>query len=282
MWVWGRRLPGPGVSKDEPRSLEIDHHWLHFLLWGRLGYDPTLDDARVAGLIAQRYPGVDGRKLLTVWQDASMIYPLVTGFHWADFDFQWYIEACRSRPGPAKTASGFHSVDTFITQPVHPGTDNISIAKYVESTEHDVLPQGTTPFQIADRVDARADAVLEAVGSYGDVSNPRAARTEFTRTQNDILSMALLGKYYAAKLRGATELALYRTTGGTTHKTLAVQHLEAARTQASRYAERMRYDRPARIWTNRVGIVDFDEFVREAGHDVEIAQSATPVPRVNP
>ena len=52
-----------------------------------------------------------------------MIYPLVTGFHWADFDFQWYIEACRSRPGPAKTASGFHSVETFITQPVHPGTE---------------------------------------------------------------------------------------------------------------------------------------------------------------
>ena len=55
-----------------------------------------------------------------------MIYPLVTGFHWADFDFQWYIEACRSRPGPAKTVSGFHSVETFIQQPVHPGTDNIS------------------------------------------------------------------------------------------------------------------------------------------------------------
>ena len=55
-----------------------------------------------------------------------MIYPLVTGFHWADFDFQWYIEACRSRPGPAKTASGFHSVETFINQPVHPGTDNIT------------------------------------------------------------------------------------------------------------------------------------------------------------
>ncbi len=46
MWVWGReflsRMPA------EPRQLEIDKHWLHFLLWGRLGYDPTLDDARLA------------------------------------------------------------------------------------------------------------------------------------------------------------------------------------------------------------------------------------------
>ena len=60
-----------------------------------------------------------------------MIYPLVTGFHWANYDFQWYIEACRSRPEPAKTASGFHSVDTFINQPVHPGTDNLTIPQYV-------------------------------------------------------------------------------------------------------------------------------------------------------
>ena len=70
-------------------------------------------------------------KLLAAWQHASMIYPLVTGFHWANFDFQWYIEACRSRPGPAKTASGFHSVETFINQPVHPGTHNLTIPQYV-------------------------------------------------------------------------------------------------------------------------------------------------------
>ena len=71
------------------------------------------------------------QKVLAAWQNASMIYPLVTGFHWADFDFQWYIEACRSRPGPARTASGFHSVETFITQKVHPGTTNLTIPQYV-------------------------------------------------------------------------------------------------------------------------------------------------------
>ena len=36
-----------------------------------------------------------------------MIYPLVTGFHWADFDFQWYIEACRSRPEPGENRKRF-------------------------------------------------------------------------------------------------------------------------------------------------------------------------------
>ena len=101
MWVWGREFLARR-SRRLQRQLEIDKHWLHFLLWGRLGYDPTLDDERIAALVGQRFPGVDARKLLAAWQDASMIYPLVTGFHWADFDFQWYIEGCRSRPGPGE------------------------------------------------------------------------------------------------------------------------------------------------------------------------------------
>ena len=43
MWVWGRTFLGRGAPQ-----LEIDKHWLHFLLWGRLGYDPTVDDDRIA------------------------------------------------------------------------------------------------------------------------------------------------------------------------------------------------------------------------------------------
>ena len=35
---------------------------------------------------------------------------------------------------------------------------------------------------------------------------------EFAATLEDIAIMALLGKYYAAKIRGATELALFRET----------------------------------------------------------------------
>ncbi len=92
-----------------------------------------------------------------------MVYPLVTGFHWADFDFQWYIEACRSRPAPAKTASGFHSVETFINQPVHPGTDNITIPKFVAGET-----RGTTPLQVADKLDARAAAALKRIETLGN------------------------------------------------------------------------------------------------------------------
>jgi hypothetical protein len=270
MWVWGREFLGRG----KPR-LEIEKHWLHFLLWGRLGYDPTLDDERIASLVARRYPGVDGTKMLAAWQDASMIYPLVTGFHWADFDFQWYIEGSRSRPGPARTESGFHSVDTFITQPVHPGTDNIPIPRYVEARIRGETPQGTTPLTVADRIDARADAVRQALPKLAMSSNA-ASVLEFIQTRADLESMALLGKYYAAKIRGATELAWFRATGDESHRKLAVKHLEMSADWASRYAKQVSSSYGPRFWTNRVGTVDFDELSREARRDVDIAQAATP------
>jgi hypothetical protein len=273
MWVWGREFLSKAPST--PRQLEIDKHWLPFLLWGRLGYDPSLDNGRIAALVAQRFPGVDAVKLLAAWQDASMIYPLVTGFHWGALDFQWYIEGSRSRPAPAKTASGFHSVETFINQPVHPGTDNISIPEYVAGTANGELPRGTTPPQLAAKIDARADAALSSLTPF--LRHPLVKENpDFAATLEDIRAMALLGKYYAAKIRGATELAIYRRTKRPEHQAEAVQRLTQAALYWKDYTRRTgaRYRNP--LWTNRVGIVDWPELNAEVDNDIAIARAAAP------
>jgi hypothetical protein len=270
MWVWGREFLSGQSSL--PRQLEIDKHWLHFLLWGRLGYDPTLDDERIAALIGQHFPGVDGGNLLAAWQNASMIYPLVTGFHWADFDFQWYIEACRSRPGPAKTTSGFHGVETFISQPVHPGTDNITIPQYVAGLAAGKMPPGTTPLQVADELDLRATA---AIGVVSTLRRQPVARQnpEFAATLDDIAAMADLGQYYAAKIRGATALATFRQSKLPAHQADSVQQLIRAQRFWMEYTSRLRprYRNP--LWTNRVGIVDWDELNAEVANDIAIAKA---------
>jgi hypothetical protein len=273
MWVWGREFLDRKPAT--PRTLEVDKHWLHFLLWGRLGYDPTLDDERIVALVAQRFPGIDASRLFAAWQDASMIYPLVTGFHWADFDFQWYIEACRSRPGPAKTASGFHSVETFINQPVHPGTDNITIPRYVEGLAVGRVPAGITPLQVADELDRRAGA---ARGVSAVIRSGHAARKnpELAATLEDIISMADLGQYYAAKIRGATALAKFRRGRLPADQAESVRQLSLAGTFWREYTARMaqRYRNP--MWTNRVGIVDWRELGAEVDHDIEIARAPLP------
>ena len=273
MWVWGREFLSK--SPSTPRQLEIDKHWLPFLLWGRLGYDPSLDDERIAALVAQRFPGVDAAKLLAAWQDASMIYPLVTGFHWGALDFQWYIEGSRSRPAPAKTASGFHSVETFINQPVHPGTDNITIPEYVAGTAKGELPPGTTPPQLAANIDARADAALASLTPF--LRHPLAKKNpDFAATLEDIRAMALLGKYYAAKIRGAAALAMYRRTRLPEHQADAVRQLTQAAAFWKDYTRRTsaRYRNP--LWTNRVGLVDWLELAAEVDNDIAIARAPPP------
>jgi hypothetical protein len=267
-------IPGRDFLARDPAlkgRLESDKHWLHTLLWGRIGYDPTLDDARIAALVGARFPGLDGATLLDAWQHASMIYPLTTGFHWADFDFQWYIEGCRSRPAPAKTPTGFHSVDTFIGQKVHPGTDNIPIPAYVGAVLKGETPRGTTPYAVADALDAHVDAAEKALDELA-----RATSAEARATIDDIRLMTHLGRYYAAKIRGATELALYRATRKPDHQQRSLDHLGAAVEFATSYALRAEAAYGPRFWTNRVGHVDFAEFVTGARLDVDIARAALP------
>jgi hypothetical protein len=269
MWVWGREFLSRNPA--HPRQLEIEKHWLNWLLWGRLSYDPAMDDERIAALVSARFPGVDGRRLLAAWQHASMTYPLTTGFHWGQFDFQWYVEACFSRPEPARTASGFHDVNRFITLGVHPGTDNISIPRYVDAVVSGEVPAGTTPPHVAQRLDRHADSALAGVAALAGVTE-----RELRETIGDIRAMALLGKYYAAKIRGATELALYRRTGRPEHQAAAITELTAAAGHWSAYTAQAAalYRNP--LWTNRVGIVDWEELRGEVARDIEIARAAQP------
>jgi hypothetical protein len=243
------------------------------MLWGRLGFDPSLDNERIVALIEQRFPAVTGRMLFDAWQHGSMIYPLTTGFHWADFDFQWYIEGCRSRPGPAQTVSGFHDVNRFITLGTHPGTDNIAIPRYVEAFIANEKLSGTSPLEVARSLDTHADAALAGIAKLTDAAEKRASGTsELHDTLGDIRAMALLGKYYAAKIRGATALALFRRTADGIHQDTSVRELTDAARYWDRYTAQAKsmYKNP--LWTNRVGNVDWDELTREVARDIEIAR----------
>ncbi|HEU4583807.1 MAG TPA: hypothetical protein VFS67_36370 [Polyangiaceae bacterium] len=276
MWIWAREFLD--LEPSSPRQLELDKHWLHFLLWGRLGYDPGLDNERIVALVAQRFGGIDAQRLLDAWQQASLIYPLVTGFHWGEFDFQWYIEGCCSRPGPAQTASGFHDLERFITLGVHPGTDNVSIPDYVAAVTSGEAIEGSTPPQIADRIAAHSAAALAGVERLSD-PELLARDSELRKTLGDIRAMALLGRYYADKIRGASELALFRATAAGAHQQRAVEALRAAARSWRAYTAQASAQYRNPLWTNRVGRVDWVKLTQEVDRDVAIASDALPAPR---
>jgi len=264
-YIWGREFLS--LDPETPRQLEIDKHWYHFMLWGRLGYDPQLSNDRLVQILQAEFPRIDAERLFLAWQSASMIYPLTTGFHWGSLDFQWYIEACKSRPQPAQTKSGFHDVNRFISLPPHPSTGNISIPDYAKAELADEKIQGTTPVEVSQQIHENADRALAILESL-EAGDSR----ELRKTLTDIRCMAYLGKYYGHKIRGATELALYRECKEKAYQDRAIKELTKAAEYWKLYMETAMKQYKNPLWTNRVGHVDWKALHKEVLNDVDIAK----------
>ena len=260
-YIWGREFLTR--EPESPRQIEIVKHWYQWMMWGRLGYDPTVSNERFTQILKAKYPRVDEVKLFTAWQEASMIYPKTTGFHWGALDFQWYIEASQSRSGPAETASGFHDVNRFITLGPHKGTDTISIPDYVKKTLSKETIKGTTPLQVAHEIYAHSDkalALLADLNHNGD--------KELRLTLDDIRTIAWLGKYYAHKIQAATELAFFREMLKPEHRDAAIENLRQSAFYWRSYASLALSNHENPLWTNRVGHVDWRDTYRYVIHDI--------------
>lgn len=263
-WIWGREFTTLPELAQTPHQLEIKKHWYHFLMWGRLGYNPNLSNERFVDLLANHFPGINAQKLFEAWQSASMIYPITTGFHWGPLDFQWYIEACKSRPGYAQNQTGFHDVNRFINLPPHPLSGYQSIPDFVNNGPSSKLKN---PFEIVKILRIQSSTALHIIEKMDASEN-----TELQMTLNDIKTMALLGKYYASKIEGATHLAMYRKNQNIHEQKLAIAALENALSNWKNYVQSLQKQNIEQIWTNRVGYVNWQQLTQWAAEDIEIAR----------
>jgi len=252
-YIWGREFLS--TEPESPRQIELEKHWYHWMIWGRLGYDPDLTNERFTRIIQSRFPDIDAAKLFTAWQEASMIYPKTTGLHWGALDFLWYIEGCRSR-------DHFHDVNKFISLEPLSTTGYQSIKNYGENPNHD----GITPVDVSNQIHAHADKALRIISSMKHGSDK-----ELRLTLGDIETMAYLGKYYAHKIRGSAELAVYHNNKQSSRQQRSIRELQ----QAARYwrlyvaTATTRYTNP--LWMNRVGHCDWRKQMGDVLHDIEIA-----------
>jgi hypothetical protein len=260
-YVWGREF----MAKNEAESgeLELVKHWYQWMCWGRLGYNPNLENQRFVDVIRLRFPSVNAKEMFDAWQSASMIYPMVTGFHWGALDFQWYIESGQSQAEVAKTPSGYHDAGNFINLPPHKGTGNISIPGYVKAVLSGNTVNGITPLQLAENIIRNADFALSWAENQEAVNSPG-----LRITIDDIKAMSWLGKYYAHKIKAATYLALLRETFKKEwhEKTIAELNLSAGYWRHYAAIGLFNYKNP--LWTNRVGLVDWKENFKWAVYEV--------------
>jgi len=258
-YVWGRTFAD---IRDEGR-LELEKHWYAFLLWGRLGYDGGLSRERFTAILSDRFPDANAERLYDAWQSASRVVPAVNRVHWRDWDYLWYPEGCQD-------AEKFHSVRDFAEGDPMPGAGVQSIQEFVAGDAPDL----TSPVEIAEQLDRHADDALDAAADSTVDVRGQTSR-ELGATLDDVRAVACLGRYYAAKIRGAVALRRYETGGDEAQRDQAVESVEASVSHWEEYARIASSNyRPQKLaraqWLNWWGL---SEDVRR---DVEIAKNATP------
>jgi len=224
-FVWGREF----ISKDTDLSgeLEISKHWYRFMLWGRLAYDLFLTNDFFEKRLKNRFPQAEPALLYDTWAAASQIVPQVNRFFFRVNDFQFSPEGCIYN-------QGFLSVEQFFQHPPLRGSGILSIQEYASSIIKEEASDGVTPMEVSDNLDRLAEKALNGVKTLRRNSN---TNKELAATLTDIESMAYLGCYYADKIRGAAELAVFRADPRRKeHQASAVRHLSNAVKEWEAYA----------------------------------------------
>jgi hypothetical protein len=262
-FVCGREFTS--TEPDSPRQLFIKKNNYSFMLWGRLSYDPALSDSLFEQTLAAQFPNVDGTKLFAAYCAASRVIPQIDRFFWAGGgnDLGWFPEACVRHPAGAK---GFYKVTDFIKGKTMPGTGILDILTYCDKTTQQESITGITPLQVAEALKADANTTLKLLSEM-----PAVKEKELRFTLSDLTAMAHLGNYYAEKILGATDLALFEKNGKSELQASAVVHLQKALEHWKQYALVATSQYKPQLLT-RIGYVDLNALTESVQRDIVIAK----------
>jgi len=264
-YTWGREFLS--TEPDTPRQLVMKKQWYSFMLWGRLSYDPTLPDELFRRTLGARFREAPADKLFAASAAASKIIPQATRFFWGDIDLKWFPEACTRHPCP----KGFYTVKHFMDGETMPGSGILNIRTYCERLLAKKPMDGITPPEVAAALKDHAATALELLGQMPE----KPADKELRLTLGDLRAMAHLGNYYAEKILGATDLALFERSGKAELKESAVKHLQQALAHWKAYAAAATAQYRPQLLT-RIGYVDLSALTEKVREDVEIASEWKP------
>jgi len=262
-YIWGREFLS--TEPETPRQLVISKRWYAFMIWGRLTYEPTLPDEVFRQTLATRFPEISSEALFRAWSAASKIFPEITRFFWGDIDVRWFPEACLSHP----RVKGFYTVEHFMNGQTMPGSGLTNIREWSRRIAGGQPAGGPGPLETANALAAHAEESLKLVA---ELRPAQGSNKELRLTLGDLTAMAHLGHYYAEKVRGASDLALFDRTGLAERRESAIGHLELALEHWKRYASAytLQYEQP-RLY-NRVGWVDIPGLTANVEKDIATAR----------
>jgi hypothetical protein len=274
-FTWGRDFLDRETADQHlgaARALVMDKHWYSFMLWGRLSYDPILPDVHFEEALSARFPGADARRLYSATTIASKIIPQTTRFFWRDIDLAWLPEACARYDRSFGTH--LYTVAEFMNGVTMPGTQILNIRQWRYRLTSGIAMELVTPLQVADALAGFANSTLSLVRELRAVPTNLSSR-ELRQTIGDNEAMAHLGIYYAEKIRGACDLALFDTSAADEDRRSAIVHLELAVAAWKRYAT-VRDAQYLPGFYSRIGWIDITALTQVVAEDVEIARGWEP------
>lgn len=300
--------PWPILSDPAMRSgaWEDERYWPFYLLWGRIGYTADTPSHVWQRAYRARYPQAVAAPLARGIEAASKILPLITAFHmpmhpmlvyWPELSTGGALFAEHNHNQGYVRTRHYGNVSYGSAEPSDPGLF-YGIDEYARDRRHREIQARYTPLQVAEWLRecarraraalAEADAALAVRGGEPEAAEYRAART-------DVLMLADLGAYHAAKVEAALSLALSREVERSAQQGdvaaylgEALRHMIAARESWIALAERGKaaYHNPLEFnaghgsarrgtWADRTSELDADAARLEALLEVALSGSRT-------
>lgn len=266
------------AGDDHPQwTYAFQRQWLFYMLWGRLLYDPATPDTVFSHEFTRRY-GTKGSNLLRAYELASATPLKLASLFYSQWDHTLYSEGMLWLNGRSMRYIG---AEALLAQKVL-DPDYVGIADYVAAKRaNERFPASRiTPPMVANRLEADCSAALRLVGDIAP-GNDQALAYEIA----DIRTWAHLGLHLAAKIRGATALQTYRTSGDQAAKDQAVADLKTALAEWDKtiaITEPLYKPMLLTHFTGQSSAINPDaefhwKFLRpEVAADVHVAQSAVP------
>ena len=243
---------------DKLPKYEIDKQWYHFMIFGRIGYNPDLPESFFINRIKHRFPAINAKKLYDIWRYTSEVISWVEKIRFGQNDFQFLIEGCFDN-------RRFQNIDVFARTPCLPDQGVSSIGDFVVNGKEE---GNMTPFEVADKLDNASKNLLQGAARIKPGNN-----MELEQTLGDLTALGYLAKYYALKIRAATNLSLFRLNGTEDNKTLAINELEQALEAWKDYAKIATTYYSVQFFA-RTQTLDWDAITSLVKEDIEIARRA--------
>ncbi len=277
IWIDGADYIHTDAAKSHVTwKWDFDRLWLRYELWGRLGYDPEAPDSVFEDLVAAHFGRAAAPVVFRATVAASRLDPLLTSFHWNYMNGDWYPEGC---VGSWVTGDEFHRGrnlrlnDTIfhdVLEFIFNQTVDDELACIPEYVAHRLADRPLAagrrgPLEVADEMDRNAGQAL-----IRDRVTTTKNQSELGCWLTDVRQKAALARYYAAKIRGATHLALHMA-GFPGEQEQAITQLGNAVGHWRQAAELGdAHWREHEVWL--MGPFSWGRYVKEVERDVEIAK----------